>query len=53
MTPGDVRPLGDVELIDSDSALSQWLADAAEATLLAVDTEAASFHRYQDKVYLL
>ncbi|HET8762405.1 MAG TPA: ribonuclease D, partial [Gemmatimonadales bacterium] len=53
MTPAGVRPLGDVELIDSDSALSQWLADAAEATLLAVDTEAASFHRYQDKVYLL
>jgi ribonuclease D len=45
--------LGDVELIDSDSALTQWLADAANATLLAVDTEAASFHRYEDKVYLL
>jgi ribonuclease D len=42
-----------VELIDSDSALAQWLADAADSTLLAVDTEAASFHRYEDKVYLL
>lgn len=53
MTPGGVRPLGDVELVDSDKALAEWLADAAEATLLAIDTEAASFHRYQDKVYLL
>jgi ribonuclease D len=53
VTPAEARPLGDVDLIDSDSGLAQWLADAADATLLAVDTEAASFHRYEDKVYLL
>lgn len=47
------RPLADVELIDTDSALAEWLDDAGAATLLALDTEAASFHRYEDKVYLL
>lgn len=47
------RPLVDVELLDTDSALAEWLDDAGAATLLALDTEAASFHRYEDKVYLL
>jgi ribonuclease D len=53
MTPSAHRPLADVELIATDEALADWLDDAHEATLLALDTEAASFHRYEDKVYLV
>lgn len=46
-------PAPNAELIDTQSALDRWMAAAAHAPLLAVDTEAASFHRYQDRVYLL
>jgi ribonuclease D len=42
-----------VHLIATDKALAAWLAKAKDATLLAIDTEAASFHRYEDKVYLV
>ncbi len=41
------------ELIESPAALASLFADLAAEPLLAVDTEAASFHRYRDMVYLL
>jgi ribonuclease D len=42
-----------VELIETTDALSGLFGDLSSETLLAVDTEAASFHRYRDRVYLL
>ena len=42
-----------VELIETPDALSGLFGDLSSETLLAVDTEAASFHRYRDRVYLL
>jgi ribonuclease D len=39
--------------IDSPAALSELVAAASSESLLAVDTEAASFHRYVDRVYLV
>jgi ribonuclease D len=43
----------DIELIGSPAALAALFAELAAEPLLAVDTEAASFHRYRDMVYLL
>ncbi|HEU4828117.1 MAG TPA: ribonuclease D [Gemmatimonadales bacterium] len=40
-------------LIATQAELDRWMAGIAHAALLAVDTEAASFHRYRDRVYLL
>ena len=40
-------------LIQSQAEFERLMAKFAEAPLLAVDTEAASFHRYRDRVYLL
>jgi ribonuclease D len=40
-------------LIATQAEFDRWMAGIAQATLLAVDTEAASFHRYRDRVYLL
>ena len=40
-------------LIQSQGEFERLMAKFAEAPLLAVDTEAASFHRYRDRVYLL
>ena len=40
-------------LIESQGEFERLIAKFAEAPLLAVDTEAASFHRYRDRVYLL
>jgi ribonuclease D len=42
-----------VELIETSDALSGLFGDLAAESLLAVDTEAATFHRYRDRVYLL
>jgi ribonuclease D len=42
-----------VPLIQSQAALDALFARLAGAPLLAVDTEAASFHRFIDRVYLL
>lgn len=42
-----------VRVIDSQRELESVLGDLAGEALLAVDTEAASFHRYLDRVYLL
>ncbi len=43
----------DVGLIESPPALARLFRELAAEPLLAVDTEAASFHRYRDMVYLL
>jgi ribonuclease D len=43
----------DPELIESPAALASLFADVGAEPLLAIDTEAASFHRYRDMVYLL
>ena len=42
-----------VEVIADQTAFDALLADLAREPLLAVDTEAASFHRFEDRVYLL
>jgi ribonuclease D len=42
-----------VPLIESQAALEALFARLRGAPLLAVDTEAASFHRFIDRVYLL
>jgi ribonuclease D len=44
---------GDVELVQSQGALEALFERFRGEPLLAVDTEAASFHRYLDRVYLL
>ena len=41
------------ELIAAQEPFDQALAELSAGGLLAVDTEAASFHRYADRVYLL
>lgn len=43
----------DIEYLERDTDLQRFLATLATPELLAVDTEAASFHRYHDRVYLL
>lgn len=53
MTKPVARPLSEVELIASPAALKSLVAEARESPILALDTEAASFHRYEDKVYLV
>lgn len=40
-------------LIESQAALERFFGELAGEPLLAVDTEAASFHRYHDRIYLL
>lgn len=47
MTPGTPP------LIEDAGAFTRLLARLAGEPLVAVDTEAASFHRYRDRVYLL
>jgi ribonuclease D len=42
-----------LRVIDSQRELDRVLGELAGEPLLAVDTEAASFHRYLDRVYLL
>ena len=42
-----------VPLIESQTDLEALFARLRSAPLLAVDTEAASFHRFIDRVYLL
>jgi ribonuclease D len=45
---------GDVPVfVQTDQAATQFLGGLAGQQLLAVDTEAASFHRYHDRTYLL
>ena len=42
-----------IPLIQTQAGLEQLFTRLRAASLLAVDTEAASFHRYTDRVYLL
>src|SRR4051812_4832810 len=42
-----------VRLIQSQAELDRLLQQLSQEPLLAVDTEAASFHRFRDRVYLL
>jgi ribonuclease D len=44
---------GQVRLIQSQADLERLLQRLRQEPLVAVDTEAASFHRFQDRVYLL
>ncbi len=39
--------------LDTQDAFDQFAGSLAGAALVAVDTEAASFHRYRDRIYLL
>lgn len=41
------------ELIESQAAFERLMDDVAAEPLVALDTEAASFHRYHDRVYLI
>lgn len=41
------------QLVTTSNAFAQLLDQVRTEPLLAVDTEAASFHRYRDRVYLL
>ena len=47
------RPEPRVRLIQSQADLERLFERFSGEPLLAVDTEAASFHRYQDRIYLL
>lgn len=40
-------------LIETNSALADFIANAAHEPVVAIDTEAASFHRYVDRIYLV
>jgi ribonuclease D len=42
-----------VEVIADQAAFDRLISALANEPILAVDTEAASFHRYEDRVYLL
>ena len=42
-----------VRLVDRPDTFRELLAEVAGAPLVALDTEAASFHRYHDRVYLI
>jgi len=42
-----------IRLVQAQHDLDQLLAELVREPLIAVDTEAASFHRYHDRVYLL
>ena len=54
MTTSQIAPAGPPShLIASQDEFDRWMAGIARTPLLAVDTEAASFHRYRDRVYLL
>jgi ribonuclease D len=43
----------DVQLLETQEASDSFFAGIAGEPLLAVDTEAASFHRYRDRIYLI
>lgn len=43
----------DVELIETQDGFREFFARIRGEPLLAVDTEAASFHRYRDRIYLI
>lgn len=45
--------MSDYRYVDSAAALAEVIAAARAEPLVAADTEAASFHRYKDRVYLV
>jgi ribonuclease D len=51
--PDASGPPLDIEVIADQVAFDRLLDSLADEPLLAIDTEAASFHRYEDRVYLL
>ena len=52
-TGGAAELADDVQLIETQDAFDTFFAGIAAEPLLAVDTEAASFHRYRDRIYLI
>ena len=51
--PPPPPPPPGVEYITTDRALAKLLREVRGEPLLAIDTEAASFHRFTDRVYLI
>lgn len=51
MSPKSAAPT--VRYLDSDDAVTKFLAGIRGTPLLALDTEGASFHRFIDRIYLL
>jgi ribonuclease D len=45
--------VSDYRYVDTPAALAEVIAAARAEPLVAADTEAASFHRYKDRVYLV
>jgi len=43
----------DVRLVDRPDTFAELLQELAGAPIIAIDTEAASFHRYHDRIYLI
>lgn len=43
----------DTRLVERPAQLREFLVEVADAPSLAVDTEAASFHRHLDRIYLI
>ena len=46
-------PSTGIRLVETQAELERLMLELGREPLLAVDTEAASFHRYRDRVYLL
>ena len=46
-------PSTGIRLVETQADLERLMVELGREPLLAVDTEAASFHRYRDRVYLL
>ncbi|HXS25405.1 MAG TPA: HRDC domain-containing protein, partial [Gemmatimonadales bacterium] len=42
-----------IRLVDTQETFDALLSDISGAPLVALDTEAASFHRYHDRIYLI
>jgi ribonuclease D len=42
-----------IQYLESQESFDRFMATLADVPLLAVDTEAASFHRYRDRIYLV
>jgi ribonuclease D len=46
-------PSTGIRLVETQADLERLMVELGREPLLAIDTEAASFHRYRDRVYLL
>jgi len=53
VSPGFAATAAPARLVDTPGAFDSLVRELGTPPLLAVDTEAASFHRYHDRVYLL